>query len=242
MTKYLRLIVAISAILILCNLVFGQGQRGKVTELPKSQTTEPREDKFDPCCPPITPQVVADHLKYKGSGGINDPYTLVFDTSMTPFKTQMQNYMNYVNSLNSNYKKLIVGWGLYDQGSGSVPMTYPNGSSPGNNGPVIDDRWIYWTPGGNGPTTAGANFFGTVSNPYPMKVNHWYMIHTGTWLESGKDDKFPGKFFDDKCADNDIFVRIQVELKSVGKSEPTLEVQNSKGKIIRRDPIRQIPK
>ncbi len=234
MRNKVNLIIAISILLILGSITFGQGQRGKVSELPKPQLTEEKEDKFDPCCPPITPKVVADHLKYKGSGGINDPYTLVFDTSMTPFKTQMQNYINYANSVDSNVTKIHIDWRLHDQGNGSVPMTYPNGSLPGNNGLQLDQAWTTWTASGNGNPviTGNLSFFGTSAIPYPMKINNWYMIHTGTYVEKGK-------FFDDKCATNEVFVRIQVEQKSK-TGDPILEIQYSKGKIIDRIPLRPI--
>lgn len=199
---------------------------------------EPASPAFNPCCPPINPNVVAESLD-KSPGSISAPYTLKFQPT-TAFKNQMQAYINYVSTLPPFLNQITVEWRLHDQGTGNVPMTFPaslGGTSPGNNGPLLETNYTTWTAGGSGnPTISGiANFFGTPSGPltsqFPMKINNWYMIHTGTYMEGGT-------FFSKDCADNDIFVRIQVLGMAKGVN-PVLELRNRKGEIIGRKELKQ---
>ena len=200
---------------------------------------EPASPAFNPCCPPINPNVVAESLVYKGSGSISAPYTLKLTT--TAFNYQMQAYINYVNTVNPAINKIIVAWGLYDQGTGPVPMTFPasmGGTSPGNNGPILEMNWTTWTAGGSGnPAITGiANFFGTptgpLANQFPMKINNWYRFQTGAFFNNNL------KFFDKECAESEIFVRIQVLGMAKGVN-PVLEISNRKGEIIGSKELKQ---
>lgn len=233
-----RIPVLLSAIVVLIFLSIGVIAQQKIdgaVKQPVPPLTEPTP-KFNPCCPPINPNVVAENLVYKGSGSISAPYTLKFQPTAT-FKNQMQAYINYVNTMNPAINKITVEWRLHDQGTGSVPMTFPTGSSPGNNGPLVESDWTTWTAGGAGnPTIAGvSNFFGTstgtLASQFPMKINNWYMIHTGTYFENG------GTFFSKECAENDIFVRIQV-LGIAKGANPVLELRDAKGENIGRKELK----
>ncbi|HEV7646380.1 MAG TPA: hypothetical protein VGO50_20770 [Pyrinomonadaceae bacterium] len=199
------------------------------------------DTSFDPCCPPINPRVVKDQLVYRGSGPISSPYTLKFQPSpltsaMTSFNNSMQAYLNYVSFLSLGANAMTSEWRLHYQGTGTIPMTWPGGSSPGNNGPLLDRAWTTWTAGGSGPVLAGTpNFFGSASGPnqFPMLPNTWYMIHTGTYFEGGIE------FFDHECADNDFFVNVRV-LELAGRTNPVLEIRDAKGEIIERRELEQI--
>jgi hypothetical protein len=62
-----------------------------------------------------------------------------------------------------------------------------------------------------------------------MIVNHWYVIHTGIYLENNQ------QFFGDSCANNDVAVRIQVQPFSrvIGPSA-VLVIRDAAGRIVER--------
>jgi hypothetical protein len=175
----------------------------------------------DPCCPPWNPSVLADTLVYQGLGSIAAPYTLKFQPSMA-FKSQMQAYIDYLHSVNSNITEITIAWRLHDQtgiGGGWGPQISPT-------------AYAKWTAGGNGnpalwPTTG---FFIPPAYPVsPMQVGNSYAVTTGIYLENGQH------FFPDTCADVTIFVRIQVTTATT-RGGCVLEFSDGK-KVIKSVPI-----
>jgi hypothetical protein len=184
------------------------------------------EMKFDPCCPPWNKELLKQSMKYKGSGSINDPYTLNF-VPTTQFKNQMQAYLNYLYSLNPAYSSIVIEFVAHDQGA--IPPTTGYISNP-----VGGTHYVTWT---NNTTGVGnpTNIAGIYSG-FPFQVNRWYFIHTGIYHSSGPS------FFPFKCAENDIWVRISVQNSMKAANSPTsslpagnavLEISNGK-KIIDR--------
>ncbi len=105
-------------------------------------------------------------------------------------------------------------------------MTFSNGSSPGNNGPMIGAPYYRtWLANGTNPSTAPINPTPAFFPGFPMQVGTWYMIHTGIFLGDGQS------FFPRNCADNDIFVRIDVR-EWARMSRPMLEIRNQKGELL----------
>jgi hypothetical protein len=177
----------------------------------------------NPCCPPWNRDRLAEMLFYKGSGSIAAPYTLTFQPTAT-FKSQMQAYIDYLNSINPAIQAITIDWRLHDQGTGNTP-TVPLG-------PQVDvTAYTTWTRGGNGtPAITGDPSFFSIPQPYPMVIGTWYRVHTGIYLENGQ------VFFGDACAVNEIWVRVQV-LKRGGQQEPVLEVWGLDN-MIKRIPIK----
>lgn len=180
-------------------------------------------DRNNPCCPPWNADLLAQTMSYAGSGGISGNYTLTFSPSTV--NSQMQAYIEYLNSVNPGITSITIAFALYDQGTGTVPVT--------NNGTQIaGNYWMTWTANGPSnpsasPTSPNPNFF----QGFPMQVGTWYMVHTGIFLNDGQ------RFFPDDCANNDIQVRIQVLQKARG-SNPILEIRNKKGETIRRSELK----
>jgi len=130
---------------------------------------------------------------YQGSGPISDPYTLKFTPTIV-FKNQMQAYINYLYSLNSAMSGITIDWRLHDQGSGSSP-------APSYGPQIGSTQYVTWNMFTNGnPTISAPGFF----NGFDMIVGNWYMVHTGIYLENGQT------FFPESCAQNEIYVRVQV--------------------------------
>jgi hypothetical protein len=186
---------------------------------------------IDPCCPPFNAAILGESLIYKGAGSIGSAYTLEFDPGNTlnghvSAIPGLQAYLNYLNAINPAINKLNIELQLYDQGNNQWPINHPNASGES-----------YYAPGANGVgvgpvsglgLTAGSttvakhvnyaatpNIFTGTSSPgstpptFPMIVGNWYMVHTGMWTDRDK-------FFGDKCANNDYYVRIQA-MQKVGQ-------------------------
>jgi len=166
----------------------------------------------DPCCPPWNTSLLREMLVYSGTAGINAPYTLKFQPALA-FSNQMQAYINYLNMLNPTFTAITIQFRLHDAGTGATPVT---GAQMGVS------HYVTWTAGGSGPTPVPTFFSGP---PETMVVNHWYVVHTGIYLENGQ------KYFSDKCANNDVAVRVQV--LGLAKSQTAkVQFRTPEGRII----------
>ncbi len=158
------------------------------------------------CCTPINKDsIIAALHPVHASGGVSANYTLRFNPS-NQFKNQMQAYINYLHAMNPSITSIITHWRIGDVGAGTLPAT------PGNGGVVAGagQQFTAWNSGGNGNLSNGpGNFW----NGYPLKVNHWYHIYTGTYLNDGNE------FFSKKCAYNDFYVNFQVLKSSNGNGQ-----------------------
>jgi hypothetical protein len=167
----------------------------------------------DPCCPPWNTTMLKEMLVYSGSGGINAPYTLKFQPASI-FSHQMQAYINYLNSINPAFTAITIQFRLHDGGTGSTPTML---------GQIGNSYYETWNAGGSGPVPTPAFF----SMPQEtMNVNHWYVVHTGIYLENHQT------YFPSKCNDNDVAVRVQV-LGLKGEA-PKLQLRTPDGAIVER--------
>jgi hypothetical protein len=170
----------------------------------------------DPCCPPWNSALLEDLLFYKGSGGIAAPYTLLFQPTKL-FEDQIQAYIDYLHALDSSMTTITINFRINDAGVGTAP----------SGGPQVGNQYfIGWKAGGKGTPVGSTNFFNLGTDS--LKVNRWYRIHTGIFLNDGL------KFFPDSCADNNVDVRIQVQrAASRGLSgSPVLQIRRADGSIV----------
>ncbi len=173
---------------------------------------------FDPCCPPWNADLLEDMLFYQGTGGIAQDYTLKFQPT-TQFTNQIQGYIDYLSLLNPAFDMIVIHFRLDYAGTGTTPVGGPQ---------VGNDYFIAWNAGGGGQPVGGG-FFSLVTER--MKVNHWYRVHTGIYLDNAPS------FFPEDCANNDIFVRIQVQHSVLGRplGRPLLQVRRANGHTIEKE-------
>jgi WD40 repeat protein len=176
----------------------------------------------DPCCPPWNSQKLAEMLVYQGTGGISAPFTLQYQPTPA-FNTVMTAYTAYLNAVNPDIFATIIQFNLHDGGAGPTCDV---------NGPQIDgDFFRAWTP--SGPFLSiftTSPFF----PPASMVVNHWYLIHSGIFLNNGLT------FFPASCSNNDICVRLQVQAFDAGRfaggpeDRAVLQIRMRDGSVIER--------
>lgn len=174
----------------------------------------------DPCCPPFNKDVLKDVLFYSGQGSISAPYTLKFNASNTPLNIQMQNYFNFINSLNPAIGSITIEWSLYDlgvAGTGSGSLV----------GQVVSMTWNTTTAGN--PLVSHPNFF-NLPTAHPMLVGNWYKVRTRILLPNGQT------FFPEKCINNDMLVRIQVLNAKTRSEQRVLEFSDGQ-RIIKTVPL-----
>ncbi|HSU82523.1 MAG TPA: hypothetical protein VLR69_08890 [Thermoanaerobaculia bacterium] len=172
----------------------------------------------NPCCPPWNASTLEDLLTYKGSGGIADPYTLLFQPT-SGFNNQIQAYIDYVHAVSPANTTIVIAFRLNDGGTGSTATGGPQ---------VGNIYFISWVAGGGGVPTGG-NFFTLATES--MQVNRWYRVNTGIFLGDGPP------FFPDSCANNRVDVRVQV-LHSLGvpggRGQGVLQIRTPDGRLIER--------
>jgi hypothetical protein len=149
------------------------------------------------CCPPWNKDVLKQSMVYKGTGGIADPYTLIWNPSAL-FQSQMQAYLNYLNLLDPTTTMMSMEFRLHNQGANLTPNL-------GGWGPQIGTiGYNRFTKNTTGVSSlmhqAPISYF----PPNAMLVGNWYAITTGIYT----DGKVP--FFGKDCGENTIYFRIQV--------------------------------
>lgn len=160
----------------------GQSNNGVILD----GTTVP--PKVDPCCPPWNSNVLQHSMVYQGSGSIADPYTLKFQPSAT-LNTQMLAYLTYMNTMNAGITSITITFSLLQDGNGT---SYGGGTLM--QGPIA----VTWSLPSNSPTPT--LFAATPA----MVVNKWYRVATIIAVNGHNT------FFDAKCAENWMDIRIQV--------------------------------
>ncbi len=146
----------------------------------------------DPCCPPWSSQQLEAMLFYQGSGSIGADYTLQFRPTQ-PLGEQMQAYVDYVSLRDPAVHRIVIHFRLNDGGADDAPTGGPQ---------VGNSYFIWWDVGGGGVQSGDKDFFKLPLER--MKVNRWYRVHTGIYLEGG------ARFFPESCDNNAIDVRLQV--------------------------------
>jgi hypothetical protein len=184
-----------------------------------------RQTPVDPCCPPWNKDMLKDMLVYKGTS-FSAPYTIQFVPTAL-FKNQMQAYINYLHSTNSAITAITIDWRLHNQGTGTLPASGYGPQTP----PTGFLTWTWNTSGVGNPVSNPATgfFVPPVYSATAMQVGTWYMVHTGIYLENGQT------FFSKKCADVEVFFRVQF-LSKMKNENPTLEISDGQN-IIQRVPI-----
>ena len=180
---------------------------------------------FNPCCPPLDTAKLKEMLVYHGSGSIAADYTVNFQPTPA-FEAQMQAYFNYIKvACNTSITNLVINWRLSDQGNGPTP-------SPGY-GPASDDpAFTWWNTSTNplgAPVISPSPFF-SIPNPFPMHVNEWYLVHTGTYIEPAGISCFSG------CPPAELYIRLQVQV-GIARNAGVLQFSDGK-KIIKTVPIK----
>ncbi len=124
----------------------------------------------DACCPPFDKNIMLQQLVLTQPGGVTGPITYSF-TNSAPYKTQMQDYLNYLHSVNSAITSLSVEWNVSDLGP-SGPGTSPAPTGP----PVPPPALTTWGAGGTGKLTYPTG--PEPSGGYPiitgLQPNEWY--------------------------------------------------------------------
>jgi hypothetical protein len=142
------------------------------------------------CCPPFTKDQIMPLFAPEFQGAATGPFRLKYrlgSPEVNTLNSQMQAYINYLNSMDSTITDIIININVRDKGPIGGPVVPGNG----NNMSSMGAQFIAWTAGGNGtPSNGGGNFW----NNYGLQPNQEYRIQTGIYLNDGK------KFFKDDCA------------------------------------------
>lgn len=170
----------------------------------------------DPCCPPWNPTTLENTLFYHSTGGIAAPYTLQFQPT-SAVSGAMQAYINYLNSVNSAITQITIQFRLHDGGTGTAPV---GGAQLGVSHYITLGAGVT-----TGPFPPPTFFSGAAET---MLVNHWYVVHTGIYLENGQT------FFGDSCANNDIAVRVQVQALGERGSSAVFIMRDATGHTVER--------
>jgi hypothetical protein len=203
--------------------------REEVRRIYSAQEAGKCKEPLEVACPPIDENIAFDQFDFEFKPGSNTEYTMKFKSAPTTFKTNMQNYINGLNQGNSSLIRAGIIWGLNDCG-------------PTNNCPAWQTRTqiaefgTYWDAQGSTMGSWNPLDFSVYLNnvqTYRMKVNNYYLI--ASWKNL---DTF---WIKGPCPDSDFKVIIRVGGAGM-RAEPTLEVSNSKGKIMKRIPLREIKK
>lgn len=168
------------------------------------------------CCPPFNTAVLRQTMVYKGTGGIGDPYTLVWNPNNTVL-LQIQAYVNYLHILKPCINSMAIEFRLHNQGTGNLPITTSWGPQIGGIG------YINFTANSTGQSSVvnslPVNFFPANA----MQPGTWYAITTGMYHnECGL------QMFNIQCAENTIYVRLQVMGLKGGSGTPILEFSDGK--------------
>lgn len=167
---------------------------------------------FDPCCPPINKNSLADLFNHVPTGSITDPYNIEFSPTLA-FTNQMQAYIDYLNVINPSISNLYYTWRLFDMGTGISPLTSFSGA-----GQIGNDVFNNFEPGGTS-MIGNTNFF-----PNTLEINHWYKVHVGLYL----NDKI--EFFDGRECAQDTWFTFNYKFENqrlIG------EIKDANGKVLK---------
>lgn len=153
-------------------------------------TPFPATPTLSDCCPPFTKDQIMPLFAPEFQGAATGPFRLKYrlgSAEVNTLNSQMQAYINYLNSMDPTITDIIININVRDKGPIGGPVVPGNG----NNMSSMGSQFIAWTAGGNGtPSNGGGNFW----NNYGLQPNQEYRIQTGIYLNDGK------KFFKDDCA------------------------------------------
>lgn len=171
---------------------------------------------FNSCCPPLNKESIADLFTHIPTGSITSPYQMEFNPPAS-FITQMQAYVNYLNTINPSVNGLYFTWRIMDMGEDTSPLTNYFGA-----GQIGSSVFNHFIPGGSNIAN-NTNFF-----PAQLEINHWYKIHVGMYLNDGIS------IFDKDCS-KDTWFTFNFKMNSQERLIGT--VLNNMGKIIRQDEV-----
>ena len=138
----------------------------------------------DDCCPPINEQAIIRQLSpiFQPGGGLNAKYRLNFSAS-AQFNNQMQNYLNYANSMRPPINTLKSTWTIYDKGPGGFASPVPAPMPLGTQIEQFATTFHVTNPINHGNT----------SSNYTMKPNNWYRVQVVTLFNNNQN------FYSKKC-------------------------------------------
>ncbi len=166
-----------------------------ITQIDFLNCDKPIPITFDPCCPPINPDLMNTMFKFTPTGGMNDPYKMTF-TPTAFFKSSSQAYCDYIKTLYPSINRLTYEWRLFSAGTGTQP----------DNSLQLDRIWNWFEPQGNGVIKSQTNFFNN-----SLAINTWYKIHVGIFTEP------ESKAFKADCSNNTfIYFQVKVANSAVG--------------------------
>jgi hypothetical protein len=167
--------------------------------LPEGSECVPDPDEsFDFCCTPWTKSALENSFQIitEPGGGLNANFTFEYQGNATT-DTQIDAYVNYIKTIKPTIDNLGVDFELKDHGSGDLPSSGNGTAITGLIQPGI--QTVTWPSG-----APASNFW----DGFPMKVNHWYGVHSKVKIVNNAGVEL--NILDQECKDPDLFVRIQV--------------------------------
>ncbi len=167
--------------------------------LPEGSECVPDPDEsFDFCCTPWTKNALENSFQIitEPGGGLNANFTFEYQGNATT-DTQIDAYVNYLKTIKPTIDNLSVDFELKDHGGGDLPSSDNGTAITGLIQPGI--QTVTWPSG-----APASNFW----DGFPMKVNHWYGIHSKVKIVNNAGVEL--NILDQECKDPDLFVRIQV--------------------------------
>lgn len=188
------------------------------------EPTDPVEPgkPFDPCCPPLTKNSMAELFTPTFTGGANGYYHILFNPT-TDFKNLMQTYTDLI-ALTCGANGLYFSWQLCDMGNGNIP-------GAGYCNTQIEKEYFHFVPGGQGViqnTTYQNTGFFNESNA-PCLPNRWYRITAGIYPNDGLEC-----FDAAECSIETIIDFRWQLLNNARNSEPKIEIKGLKSISISR--------
>jgi hypothetical protein len=155
-------------------------------------------EPFDFCCTPWTKSALEKSFQIvqQPGGGLTADFTFEYTGNATN-DTQIDAYVNYLKTIKPTIDNLSVDFELKDHGSGNLPSSGIGTVITGLIQPGI--QTVTWPSG-----VPATSFW----NGFPMKVNHWYGIHSKVKIVNNAGVEL--NILDQECKDPDLFVRIQV--------------------------------
>ena len=128
------------------------------------------------CCPPFDKNIMLEQLALTQTGNVLGTISYSFLNS-SPYKNQIQAYLDYLHSLNPAITNISVQWSVFDLGPAGP------GTSPSPTGPPVPGSPAYTTWGCTGCSSGGGGNLTYPEGPEPtggypiitgLQPNEWY--------------------------------------------------------------------
>lgn len=148
---------------------------------------------YDPCCPPWSVATINELFEYASPGPLSSDYSVqINQAAFQPFSARMQAYIDFLHTTDPSINKVTIQMEIFERGNGIEPQFgWPSSSQVGAS---VVNSWVT----GNAANTNANNF------PLEaMQVNRWYGLKTGIYLNNRI------QYFPRKCAENNVYVRLE---------------------------------